>query len=44
MKQHTAEFKQELIKMGKQIDSVITYTLNGETITLHEELYKVTPL
>jgi hypothetical protein len=44
MKQHTAEFKQELIKMGKQIDSVITYTLNGETITLHDELYAVTPL
>lgn len=44
MKQHTAEFKQELIKMGKQINSIITYTLNGETITLHDELYAVTPL
>jgi hypothetical protein len=44
MKQHTAEFKEELIKMGKQIDSVITYSLNNETITLHDELYAVTPL
>jgi len=44
MKQHTAEFKQELTKMGKQIDSVITYTLNNETITLHDELYAVTPM
>ena len=33
MKQHTAEFKQELTKMGKQIDSVITYTLNNNNIT-----------
>lgn len=44
MKQHTAEFKQELTKMGKQVDSVITYTLNNETITLHDELYAVTPM
>lgn len=44
MKQHTAEFKQELVKMGKQIDSIITYQNNGETITLHDELFKVTPL
>lgn len=44
MKQHSAQFKQELIEMGKQIDSIITYTANGETITLHEELFKVTPL
>jgi len=43
MKQHTAEFKQELINMGKQIDSIITYEENNETITLHEELYAVTP-
>lgn len=45
MKQHTAEFKQELIKMGKQIDSIITYTDgNNQTVTLHDELFKVTPL
>lgn len=44
MKQHTAEFKLELPKMGKRIDSVITYTLNNQTITLHDELYAVTPM
>lgn len=44
MKPHTVEFKQELIKMGKQIDSFITYTENNEQITLHDELYSVTPL
>lgn len=45
MKQHTAEFKQELIKMGKQIDSIITYTdANNQTVTLHDELFKVTQL
>ena len=39
MKQHTIQFKLQLINMGKQIDSIITY---GQT-TLHEELYAVTP-
>lgn len=40
MKQHTQQFKQELLKLGRQIDNVVTY---GNT-TLREELYKVTPL
>lgn len=40
MKTHTPEFKQELTKMGKQIDSIITY---GAT-TLHDELFSVTVL
>ena len=40
MKSHTPQFKQELIKMGKEIDSIITY---GQT-TLHDELYAVTPM
>ena len=44
MKQHTAEFKQELIKMGKEIDSIITYANNGSLIILHDELYAVTPM
>ena len=43
MKQHTDEFKQELINMGKQIDSIITYTNNNQEVTLHDELYAVTP-
>lgn len=44
MKQHSTEFKQELTKMGKQIDSVITYQDNGDTVTLHDELFAVTPM
>ena len=40
MKQHSQQLKQELLKLGRQIDNVVTY---GNT-TLREELYKVTPL
>jgi hypothetical protein len=35
MKQHTADFKNELTNMGKRLDSIVTY---GQT-TLHDELY-----
>lgn len=38
MKEHTSEFKQELIKMGKEVNNIITY---GST-TLNDELYTVT--
>ncbi len=38
MKEHTAEFKQELTKMGKKINNIITYN----STTLNDELYKVT--
>lgn len=45
MKVHTSEFKQELIKVGKQIDSIVTYTNNNdEEIILHDELYSITPM
>lgn len=44
MKTHTAEFKNEIKKQGREIDSVITYTENGATITLsNEDLNAVTP-
>ena len=41
MKTHTNDFKNELKNMGRQIDSIITYTQNGSTVTLHDELYSV---
>jgi len=41
MKQHTNDFKNELINMGKEIDSIITYDNNGTTVTLHDELYSI---
>ena len=40
MKQHSADFKNVIKKLGRKIDSVITY---GNT-TLHDELYSVTPM
>lgn len=40
MKSHTSQFKENIAKMGRQLDSIITY---GNT-TLHDELYSVTPL
>lgn len=39
MKAHTSDFKNELKNMGREIDSIITY----DNITLHDELYAVTP-
>jgi hypothetical protein len=45
MKSHSSEFKQELVKMGKQIHSIITYIdNNNETVFLVDELYAVTPM
>ena len=44
MKTHTNKFKQEIKSYGRQIDSIITYELNGETIELgKEELNSITP-
>lgn len=44
MKIHTSKFKEQIIEMGREIDSKITYTLNGETIELGtEELNSITP-
>ena len=44
MKTHTSAFKNAIKQYGKEIDSVITYELNGETITLgNEELNSVMP-
>lgn len=40
MKQHTSQLRQELLKLGREIDNVITY---GNT-TLRSELFSVTPL
>ena len=45
MKAHTSDFKNEIKKLGKQIDAKITYELNGDTIELGaEELNSVKPL
>lgn len=44
MKAHTNSFKENILKFGREIDSKITYELNGETIELGgEELNSVTP-
>ena len=44
MKLHTSEFKNEIKEFGRQIDSIITYTINNETTELgDEELNSVTP-
>lgn len=44
MKTHTTEFKENISLFGKEIDSKITYELNGETIELGtEDLNSVTP-
>ena len=40
MKEHSVNFKNNLIKMGRQIDSVIEY----DGTTLHDELYSVSVL
>ena len=39
MKQHTAQFKQELANMGRQLRAIITY----ENVTLEEQIYSLTP-
>ena len=44
MKTHTNNYKNEIKKLGKQIDSKIIYQLNGENIELgNSELNSVTP-
>ena len=44
MKTHTTEFKNEIKEFGREIDSIITYTLNNEVIELSDdELNSVTP-
>ena len=44
MKTHTNKFKEQIKSYGKQIDSIITYDLDGEIIELGtEELNSVTP-
>ena len=44
MKTHTNRFKEEISLIGRQLDSIITYQLNGVTQTLtSEQLNGVTP-
>ena len=44
MKVHTSEFKEQVKELGRAIDSIITYELNGQTIELsNEELNSVSP-
>lgn len=44
MKAHTNRFKEEISLIGRQLDSIITYQLNGVTQTLtSEQLNGVTP-
>ena len=44
MKTHTSAFKENIKNFGRELDSIISYTLNGETIELGgESLNSVTP-
>lgn len=44
MKTHTSRYKEEVKKFGRQLDSKITYELDGETIELgNEDLNSITP-
>lgn len=44
MKTHTSEFKNKIKEFGKELDSIITYTINGTTTELgNEYLNSVTP-
>lgn len=43
MKQCSQDFIQELQSLGRQVDCKVEYTLNSETITLHDELYSISP-
>lgn len=44
MKTHSNGFKENIKTLGRELDSIITYTLNGETIELgSEQLNSVTP-
>jgi len=45
MKTHTNDFKSQIKEFGREIDSVITYTDNGSTITLgNEDINSITPV
>lgn len=44
MKTHTQGFKNQIKEMGRELDSIISYDLNGETVELrNEDLNSVTP-
>lgn len=44
MKAHTSEFKNQIKTMGRELDSKITYTLNGVNVELGgEQLNSITP-
>lgn len=44
MKAHTSEYKNNVKLFGRELDSIITYTINGETTELgSEELNSVSP-
>lgn len=43
MKQCSQDFIQELQSLGRQLDCKVEYTLNSEEITLHDELYSISP-
>lgn len=43
MKVHTQGFKEDIIKHGRQLDSVISYIDNNEMIVLRDELNSITP-
>lgn len=44
MKTHTSEFKNQIKTMGRELDSKITYTLNGVNVELgKEQLNSITP-
>ena len=44
MKTHTSDFKNEIATFGRELDSVITYEFDGETIELgNEQLNSVSP-
>ena len=44
MKTHTSDFKNEIKKFGRQLDSIITYTIDEEEIELgKEDLNSITP-
>ena len=44
MKKHTNDFKEEIKKFGRQLDSKITYTQDNQVIELgKEQLNSITP-
>lgn len=44
MKAHTSDFKNQIKTMGRELDSKITYTLNGVNVELgKEQLNSITP-